>query len=542
MTNAQSKYTDSSVTKRGWTSSARWIDSTVDAFLDMMKDESIISSIVTLGFDGEFLSVYRPLLADRDDPDGDVESNHYIVGSSTNKIPSESLVKAPAKITGTFIVAIKKEDAGRHAEDATPLTSELVAGTAFEGMDDIILLLVPSVCPMPYGLEIIGHVEDPAIKRALRSYPEATIWYDCVLSAFSHKRDIKKILKRIDDDDMSTYLPGYREEDLNENGPFSIVTPVCLTTTDPATDLHQKLTDVAKKFAPNSQSNQPPANNQTPPSNNSQANSSITSQTLIDMAKALANPDHASKKKEDEMNLAILKNYFVCAHFDWDLGKRIGPLSQPILTPLVTQSFAYKGAARTANLKSGIESGMAPPHEKDLQARQNSMNQERRFSKISPASVNQLIKGMFEKQHIEDLTTDAANFDILTLANQSDPNAINLLTREEAAMNLEIDMGMADIHRSKPKTTSPRVGSLSSMKDVNVLMANATTFGSILTLPSGVPHHKVAYADIYNQLYWFAKTTRFAEWEEKYSSVQPQLYVIFFRVLDSIAVLLANFA
>ena len=541
MTNAQSKYTDSAVTKRGWTSSARWIDSTRDALLNLIKDEAIISSVITLGFDGELFTIYKPLLADRDDPNGDVESDHYIVGSSTNRIPSESLVKAPASIAGNFIVAIKKDYVGDHANDVPVLTSDLVAGTAFEGMDDIILLLVPSICPVPYGLEIMGHVEDSAIKRSLRSYPEAIFWIDSILSAFGNRKDIKKILSRIDEDDMTTYLPGYRDEDMNKNGPFSIVTPVCLTTTDPATDLHQKLQEVAKKFAPKPQSNQAPNNTQTPPSNNNQ-NNNITSQTLIDMAKALANPDHASKKKEDEMNQAILKNFFVCAEYDWDLGKRVGPLSQPILTPLVTQAFAYKGTARTSYLKSGIESGMAPPHEKDYKALQNSMNQERRFTKISPASVNQLIKGMFEKQHVEDLTSDASNFDILTLANQSDPNKINILSREEAAMNLELEMGMADIHRSKPKTTSPRVGSLASMKDISVMLANATTFGSILTLPSGTPNHKVAYADIYNQLYWFAKTTKFVEWEEKFSSVQPQLYIIFFRILDSISVLLSDFA
>lgn len=38
----------------------------------------------------------------------------------------------------------------------------------------------------------------------------------------------------------------FKAEDINPNGPFAIVSPVCLGSIDEATDLHEKLTKVAK--------------------------------------------------------------------------------------------------------------------------------------------------------------------------------------------------------------------------------------------------------------------------------------------------------
>lgn len=545
MAPAQSKfYTDKTVTKpRGWIGTAKWIDHTSDALQSLIDDHACISSILTLGSDGEFLTIYKPLFADKDDANGDVDTNYYIVGSSSNKIPSESLAKASVSIMKPFIVVIKKEDIGPHGTNKVALPANYLLGTSFEGTtDEIVLLQVPSICPMPYGITVMGNIEDPAVKRALRSYPEASIWFDCVYAAFGNKEDVDKIIEAIPDDELDRFLPGYREQDINKNGPFCSVSPLCIDTLDPATDLHQKVMLVAEAFKTSSgtstDNTTAPRDTSVPPS----TSGAITDKTFLEMAKLMANPDHASKKKEDDLSKAILRNYLVCCEIDWRTGTRVGNLSECVLSPMVNEAFTYKGYGRSTYLKSNIESGMAPPKKNDFKALQNSMNQDRCFHSIAPASVTQLLKGIFEKRHVEDLTTDAVAFDMLTLARQNDKNKINLNTREEVARSLEFELDVPDAHRTKTKTTSPRTGNLESMNDVRSMCANISTFGSLLALPSGVPKHAVALTEIIQHLYWFSKVTDFVSWEEKYNPKQPFFYVCFFRIIDSISVSLANFA
>ena len=542
-------YSDSSLSDRRWVGAGcRFIDMSLNSLLEMATDSSKVSYITTLTVNGEIQPIFSPMVVNDDD-----EDTNLLVGNAYDIIPSQAFLKTSTSSCGFFVSILPKSVAGELAEGHATLPGGLLADTSFAGVESI-LLQVPSICPFPFGTKPpTGAITDLSVVNVFSRYPEHKLWLTLATNAIENKSLLAKIQEELESN-IRTYLPGYNENNLNPNGPYALFNPVCLSTVDENTELFEKLELIRNRFkqvSPSSSSrnnsqgtsNLSLGNNGTQTSTPSNSNGvDINSETFLRMAKIIAHPDHEVAKKADDLSLAIIKNMNVCGEINWETGKIVGELEECTLAPGLLTCYDYKGSTRTQQLKSYFETGMESPDEEDLTLVVSTIDQDRCMKQFSTSAMLQFSKGNFEKETLENLTSDGSYFDILTLACQRDKGKIELLKKNEIQRRMEEEMGVPESQRTKVSASTPRPGCLEHMDDVKSLAANMVEFHNLCAIIRGTGGKEVIATQLYMRLYLLFANPTVDGWMKKMHSKQPQFYVIAFKSLERIFRLLATFS
>lgn len=549
-------YTTSALSSRKWSNDPKFIDMSISSLKELIKDTSNVSQILTVSFTKEIQPLYAPNFADADDED---ETDFYLIGNASNVIPSESLVKTLASSCGYFISLAFMNEVGELSEGHAPLPTRLLKDSDYAN-EDVILLLVPSVCPIPYSITVpTGSIKDRFVTKALEKMTEQKIWLDMVQSSQRNKTLIDSIMANLSSADLAKHLPGFNENDLNPNGPFTILAPVCLSTVEEGTHLHEMLHKVSTSFksvassgTPNSRDSDRSRNSPVVDATNVnqaaqiQAGASVFSpETFLEFAKIMAHPEHEVKKKEDELALSIIKNLHISAKIDWTSGKIDSEFSQPSLSPNFMECFKYKSTVRVQMLKNYLETGMDAPDEDDVDAAITTIDQDRCLKHYNQSALLQCVKGNIEKESIECLHSEGSTFDILVLASQRESGSkISLLRKSEVARKMEEEMDVPDSQRSKVQTATVRIGSVSNMNDIRTLGANLVGHHNLVAVMKSATHrdHVVVPTAIYYKLYVLISSSKHKEWEVKFHHKQPQYYVIVFKTFERIFRLMSCFA
>lgn len=549
-------YTNSTLSSRKWSKDPNFIDMSIGSLKELIKDTSNVSQVLTVSFTKEIQPLYAPTFADADEED---ETDFYLIGNASNVIPSESPVKTLASSCGYFVSLAFKNEVGELSEGHAPLPNHLLRDSDYAN-EEVILLLIPSVCPIPYSITVpTGSIKDRFVAKSLEKMTEQKIWLDMVQSSQRNKTLIDSIMNGLSSAELAKHLPGFNEADLNPNGPFTILAPVCLSTVEENTHLHEMLLKVASSFKVASPSGSPNTRDSGRSSDSPDINamngnqaaqtqpgaSTFSPETFLEFAKIMAHPDHDVKKKEDELAMSIIKNLHISAKIDWTTGKIDSELSQPTLSPNFLECFKYKSTVRVQMLKNYLESGMDAPDDDDIYAAVTTIDQDRCLKHYNQSALLQYVKGNIEKESIECLHSEGSTFDILVLASQRDSGSkISLLRKSEVARKMEEELDVPDSQRSKVQTATVRIGSVSNLDDIRTLGANLVGHHNLIAVMESSTHrgHVVVPTAIYYKLYVLISSSKHKEWEVKFQHKQPQYYVIVFKTFERIFRLMSCFA
>lgn len=556
MTNAHSKiYSQSTLpSTRRYTASVSFIDAGGDDIKKLIGDENNVSHAITINIENEATPLFCPHFADKEEDDMPDVTNFYILGNACDEIPSKSLLKATSTSCGNFLVLVPQDKAGRIGVDLETKYRMPVAklvGTKYEGKKNILFLAPPSVAPMAYGVEpISGPVKSSAVQQSFKKLgPEYDLWIKLVVRAIDEKEDIAKVLDRMSTSDKEAYILNWDTVEENPNGPYTIFSPLNLSTLDEESDLYSKASTIMKEFNP------PPTVPDDGESGGGEDGTSSVSGNpsggttprdgigrddflkLVDvMENRLQSPDAKGNKLRDAESKTILKGWTIMAEICWETGTIIGKPMAGVLTPAVNEAFNHSSTGRAEFFRRYIETSMEPPIDQD-ELTMNVLLQDMALVYFSPTLAAHLLKGNICKTPADSLIEAGKGFDLLSLASQRNTTGkINLLRASDMQKIFERDFETPDCHREKVSVTVERPGALECLPDLESLISNTITVTGLIALPK-LPAHpkmKAVLTDCFRKIYVLIKSGPFKGWWDEMLRKQPQAVIVFFLRLDSI--------
>jgi hypothetical protein len=220
MPKAQSRvlFSTSKLTEaHGWKNNVKIIiDANALNIKKLIGNAENVSHALTLDLEGVFTPLFAPKFADKESND-DLEDIpfFYIVGSGSDEIPSNMILKAPASTCHHFIVLASKADvsrAGVAVDTCYPIPVEKLVGTMYAGKKDMIILAPPSVCPVPFGEKpIYGSIHSPSVAHEFSKLGREYEWWHCLIKSAV---------------DKAKHILNWDKVKLAPNGPFTILSPM----------------------------------------------------------------------------------------------------------------------------------------------------------------------------------------------------------------------------------------------------------------------------------------------------------------------------
>jgi hypothetical protein len=341
----------------------------------------------------------------------------YLVGSSSNKIPSRSFSKIQKSSVGSALLVCPRDKDPNFPKDFAHLPSDHLEDVNVG--EEKIITSVPTFCILPFGTEpVYGEFGDPETRRFFEKLgPEFANWHRLMSIALSsHQETMKVRLSLATSDEEASFIPRFSEIEIPNNAPYGILMPVVPEALQDGSDIKEKIDGLLAVFDPSPS----PSNFGTP---NNTAVSGLTTQTtgtsagststqstaslqqgfqitkaMVNAVKLLTHPESENKKKDDALSIAKLKCFMAMANIDWATGTIIGDLIEPTMTPGLDKCFDYSTAAtRSSQFQADIETSMEKPPKSDIEGRLNSINQESSFFYAPVASCHQFLKGNLER-------------------------------------------------------------------------------------------------------------------------------------------------
>jgi hypothetical protein len=450
MTNAQSKLYSTSQTPatRNWGKNVTFIDESADNVKKLLAHEDNVAFGLSVNVEKEIVPIFAIKFANKEFDDGSPDiPSFYIVANGSDEIPSKNILKAPSSICNNFLVLASKADVGRIGvgldikEHAVPVAK--LAGTVFAGKKDMLFLAPPSICPVAFGKNPIhGSIDDSSVIHDVQKLgKEYEMWLRLIKSAINNKEDIDQIFDSLSDEEKDKYILNWESVELGPNAPFSVLSPLNMSSIDEESDLYEKARDIESLFKnPNPNDD---AESSAPGPSMSPLNTPRTALTRDDiqmLAEVLdKDPDAKRKKLTDKDAKTVWKGFFIRAEVDWNIGTCLRT-AEGILSPGFLEAFDHPTASRGRVLKRFIESSFETPAD-DEAAIFNSIIQDRSLVFIDSTSCNHILAGNIQKMPVDSLVKSVASFDQLYLASQKNSEGkIAILRSKDLQRAMERDM------------------------------------------------------------------------------------------------------
>lgn len=458
-------YSTSKKTSRVWDgNNLGLLKCTSTTFVSNFFENKNLSAIMTYDINMEAQHLFNPGVYDRVLPTDDLEEDAVVAGNAVDKLGQLMPMKTQSTVLNHVPAVIRKSKAHPVFSQTPILPKTHLKGTTWDKEEEpLILILVPTAMPLPFGVTIpYGNLADAEFMHGVKRLGvEYEYHAEAIYAAMKHHQEVDKVVQSIvAKQQEDTYMPGYDQEKCN------VAPYVQLSLLRDDQECPGAMEDISAVFGVKKTSSTaaPPA--------------LMPTQTFVPQTIVLTKPKDDEKKKLEEMNCHRLGIFFA-SDTNTSFEKGAANFENGLMEPQWSDSFEeileMKGDSRTSILVDFVEDIFTSSVgvEVDIFQEKSAITDAASFMFLPKNAAAQILKGNFCTENISSDLKEKCDLTLATFLHQENSNnKVVLLKEKEIQAQAEIDYDVPENQRSRVESSITVPGSLFTFQHVVGLVAN----------------------------------------------------------------------